>query len=82
MWSMVVKGCPCHNMHGPLLVRHVTSRWNGPLVPSGSLHTTQKEVFFMNLFEQIVVQFFNFLGPGVHGASSASSQAGLFLGLF
>lgn len=36
----------------------------------------------MTMFEQIVVQFFTFLGPGVHGASSASSQAALFLGLF
>lgn len=79
---MMVKGQLCHNVGGPPLVRHVTSRWNGPLVPSGSLHTAQKEAFFMNIFEQIFVQFFNFLGPGVHGASSASSQAGLFLGLF
>jgi hypothetical protein len=36
----------------------------------------------MTIFEQMIVQFFTFLGPGIHSASSASSQAALFLGLF
>ncbi|QGU03630.1 hypothetical protein CETAM_01730 [Corynebacterium comes] len=36
----------------------------------------------MTPFEQIIVAIFTFIGPGVHGMSSASSQAALALGLF
>lgn len=36
----------------------------------------------MSLFEQIIVAVNTFIGPGIHGLSSASSNAALFLGLF
>lgn len=35
----------------------------------------------MTMFEEILVQFFTFIGPGVHGMSSTSSQGALLLGL-
>lgn len=36
----------------------------------------------MSIFEQIIVAINTFLGPGIHGMSSAISRAGLLLGLF
>ena len=36
----------------------------------------------MSIFEQIIVAINTFLGSGVHGLSSASSNAALFRGLF
>lgn len=36
----------------------------------------------MSIFEQIIVTINNFIGPAVHGLSSASSQAALLVGLF
>jgi|LSQX01.2.fsa_nt_gb hypothetical protein len=36
----------------------------------------------MSIFEQIIVAINNFVGPGIHALSSASSNAALAIGLF